>query len=416
MKVRLMMIGVACLAGILYASSVAVGDGDLRGGSTERLSWLRPIWDADGGRLEIAAPAWDDAERGDRIWLVGVAHVGEAGYYSAIDSLLESCDVVVFESVLPVGGRPPWTVAQGGEAAATRQTAELLAGVLAGTSAPDWNAAMNELARREARVTGLVRGLSRDGWKRPWIIERDENGNSTLKSLGSDGLPGGDDAATDIVVAIAGEAPAGEGGMLQRSLAEMLGLAFQLDALPYDDIRWTPGDLDIQQVAMAFRERGQQIDDLTDLLSEQGLVGGIARGLIAIIPTIDAMFGGRVVDTMKALLIEMLGDEETIDGALAMQGPAFREVLIDLRNERAMEVVDDVLNTGQSPQTVAVLYGAGHMPGLARLLAQREGGWSPSDERWMPAIELDLSQSSLTEADISMLKGWMGMLGRQMAR
>jgi hypothetical protein len=382
----------------------------------EHAAWLRPVWDAEGGRLEIAARAFDSAERGDRIWLVGVTHVGESDYYTAVNELLDSCDVVVFESVLPVGGRPPWEAAAGEAVVATRKTADLLADVLAGTNAFDWNGAMSALAGSEARVTGLVRGLSRDGWNRPWMLARSEDGAATLTSLGSDGVPGGQGDAADIVATIPAQEPRVDEAMLQRSLAEMLGLTFQLDALPYDDVRWTPGDLDIEQLAAAFEARGQQIDNLTDLLSEQGLVGGIARGILAVIPTIDAMLGGRVVDTMKVLLIEMLGDEDMIDGALAMQGPAFREVLIDLRNERAMEVVDAIIACGESQRTVAVLYGAGHMAGLADLLSQRPGQWTPSGHRWLPAIEIDLSTSQLSQADVSMVKGWTGMFGRQLGR
>ncbi len=396
-----------------FAVNVAAGE---PGGTHESASWLRPVWDSNGGRLEVAAQAWDSATNGDRVWLVGVTHVGEAAYYQVIDELLASCDVVVFESVLPEGGRPPTEAATGCEMAATRKTAELLAGVFAGVAASDWNGAIKELAGRETRMTGLVRCLSRDAWNQPWIFGHDAEGNAILASLGSDGLRGGEGEAADIEVSISLEVVADDGGMLQRSLAEMLGLSFQLDSLPYDDVRWIPGDLDIEQISLAFQERGERIDNLTDLLSEQGLVGGIARGLIAVIPTIDAMFGGRVVDTLKVMLIEMLGDEKMIDGALAMHGPAFREVLIDLRNERAMAVVDEVLAKGRDPRTIGVLYGAGHMLGLADLLTSRPGNWVVSESRWMPAIELTLSESQLTEADISMLKGWMGMLGQQITR
>jgi pheromone shutdown protein TraB len=89
------------------------------------------------------------------------------------------------------------------------------------------------------------------------------------------------------------------------------------------------------------------------------------------IPTLDALFGGRVVDTIRVVLIETLGNESTVNGALRMQGPAFKEVLLDLRNERAMQVTDAEIMANDDLESIAVLYGAGHLSGLADLLAEQ---------------------------------------------
>lgn len=375
------------------------------------VAWLRPVWNDQGGRLEIAARAYEPVAGGPRVWLVGVIHMGEPNYYEAVEELLAESDTVVFESVLPVGGTPPGGADDAERAEQTTVTAKLLAETLAGSTAPDWNGAMRWLSEQEPRIVGIVRTLPRDGWGRPWIITRaDEASPRRIVSRGADGTLGGDDIAVDIP-AVPAEA---KGRGLQRTMAESLDLVFQLDMLPYDDPSWIPGDMSIDEIGAAFEERGERVEDLTDLLEEKGLLGGLARGLFGLIPMLDAMFGGRVVDTIHVMLIEMLGNESTIDVALAMQGPAFKEVLLDLRNERAMDVTDARIAGAPAMDSIAVLYGAGHLSGLAELLAER-GEYAMVEERWLPAITLDLSSSPLSRTEVDMLRGWVGRIGRGFA-
>ncbi len=377
-------------------------------------NWLRPVWDDVGGRLEIAARAYEPVAGGPRVWLVGVIHVGEPGYYEAVEALLSESDVVVFESVLPAGGIPPGGADDAERAEQTAATAKLLAHILAGSTASDWSAAMHALAEREPRMIGIARTLHRDGWGCPWTFTRARgNAPRQLLSYGSDGMLGGDEYAADILVDISSEPAEVTGGGLQRTMAESLGLTFQLDRLPYGDSSWVPGDMSIDEISAAFEERGERIEDLTDLLEEKGLFGGLVRGIFGLIPTLDAMFGGRVVDTMHVLLIEMLGNESAIDVALSMQGPAFKEVLLDLRNKRAMDVMAAKITDEQTMNSIAVLYGAGHLSGLAELLAQRSE-YEVVDERWLPAITLELEHSPLTRSEVDMLRGWVGVVGRQL--
>lgn len=384
------------------------------GGPTEQ-AWLRPVWNDAGGQLEIAARAYEPLADGPRVWLVGVVHVGKPAYYESIAALLSESDMVVFESVLPSGGTPPGGRNDSERAAQTVATAELLGQLLAGTDAADWNGAMRALAERAPRMVGIARTLHRDGWGRPWMLTRASSDTPRqLVSLASDAAPGGEGHAADIAVDIQLDPADTTGGGLQRTMAESLGLAFQLDELPYGHPAWTPGDMSIDEIGEAFEARGQRIEDLTDLLDEKGMLGGLVRGIFGMIPTLDAMFGGRVVDTIHVMLIEMLGNASTIDAALSMQGPAFEEVLLDLRNQRAMAVTDAQILADPSIDSIAILYGAGHLAGLADLLAER-GAYKVVDERWLPAITIELDESPLTRAEVDMLRGWIGSIGRGFA-
>ncbi|MDP7028736.1 MAG: hypothetical protein QF733_00775 [Phycisphaerales bacterium] len=373
-------------------------------------AWMRPSWDASSGQLEIAARAWQASPQGPTVWLVGVSHLGEPEYYREIRALLDGCDVVVFESVLPEAAQPPGGDDDAARAETTRSTAELIARTLGGVEVVDWNQAIERAGQTNTPAVSIIRSLPRDGWGRPWILTADH-----IISRGADGRAGGDAAAADIVIELPEAVGDDDGGSLQRTMAESLGLAFQLDALPYADRRWVPGDMRIDEVVAAFEVRGQGADGMLSLLSEDGFFGGLLSGMMEMIPLIDSLFGGRVVDTFRVLMIEMLGNEELVHGTLDMQAPAIREVLIDLRNERAMEVLHAELDALGAGESIALLYGAGHLPGLVALL-EADDAWVVSDERWLPAITLDLETSPLSAAEVKMLRGWIGTFGSQMLR
>ena len=153
---------------------------------------------------------------------------------------------------------------------------------------------------------------------------------------------------------------------------------------------------------------------MTAMLSGGGLVGGVMSGVFKMIPVLDALFGGRIVDTIRVILIEMLGDEALIGSALEMQGPALEEVLLDLRNERAMEVLWEQLAELDQGQTIALVYGAGHLPGLVTIL-ESHGDWEVVDTQWLPAIEFDLTTSPLTKSEVDMLRGWIRNFAKRLS-
>ena len=51
---------------------------------------------------------------------------------------------------------------------------------------------------------------------------------------------------------------------------------------------------------------------------------------------------------------------------------------------------------------------------LVDLLAER-GAYKVVDERWLPAITIELDESPLTRAEVDMLRGWIGSIGRGFA-
>lgn len=57
------------------------------------------------GRYETSIARYEDA-RGRRVDLVSVVHIGDAGYYSALEERFRSYDAVLYELVAPKGARP----------------------------------------------------------------------------------------------------------------------------------------------------------------------------------------------------------------------------------------------------------------------------------------------------------------------
>ena len=377
--------------------------------------WIRSQWTDDQGRLEVAARRYESSQDPalPSIWLIGVTHVGDAHFYDQLVELMDGTDVVIYESVLPPGGTPPSLEAIDQRAAATAQTASLLASLHAGLPREQlvsWNAANKALTSRDRRIANLARDLSRDGWGVPWRFHSTDDGSAAIGSFGADGRIGGTGDDADLVELIPTEDQSSDHAALQRKMADMMGLAFQLDALDYGDRRWRPGDMRIDQVQEAFEQRGASVEGLTGLMAGTGLMGGLVHGVLDAIPVLDGLFGGRVVDTMQVIIIEMLGQEELIDGALDMQGDVFREVIINMRNDAALAAVDRAAADMTPGSSIAVLYGGGHMPQMAETM-EGPRGYQAVETRWHPAITFNISESPLSPAEVAMLRGWLDSMG-----
>lgn len=57
------------------------------------------------GALEVAVSRFHAKETGLTLFLVGVVHVGESAYYERLQSILDSCDLVLWEGVRPAPGQ-----------------------------------------------------------------------------------------------------------------------------------------------------------------------------------------------------------------------------------------------------------------------------------------------------------------------
>ena len=94
--------------------------------------------------------------------------------------------------------------------------------------------------------------------------------------------------------------------------------------------------------------------------------------------------------------------EQTID----IYGKGFSEVIIDGRNQVVIDDLKRLIADEPEVESVAILYGAAHLPDLAERLHDQLG-YLPGDDRWLTAIEVDLTESAVTQRDIRQIRSMM---------
>lgn len=386
---------------------------------------------------ELAAP--DDGL--PAVGLVGVVHIGDRDYYRAVQDLLKAYDLVLYESVKPAG-----TGGAGGETdeqrvAGTQASLEFVGGLIADFHAQHerYPADLSELrafaGTVDARLPQFVEAALTDGWGLPMTYDGPSGDAAPspddgeippatdappylLRSLGADGRPGGEGADADIILqdpASIERPAADEGDSLQGQLADALGLEFQLDALDYGGANWRCSDMSIDQLQREMDERGLDFSLIEDSLAGSSLPARIVKVLLGLVRFADAFLDGAVSDTIKVFLIELLGDESMLEIGFDQFGEGFTEVIIDQRNQVVIDDLKTLIAGDSPPPSVAILYGAGHLPDLAQRLSEQLA-YERSGTRWLRAIEVDLTTSAVSESDVRQLRFLVRRALRQMSR
>jgi len=397
--------------------------------------------------LEVAEIVFERAEGvGVPVTLLGVAHIGDRDAYRRFQRLLDdhsgpqrsdeepqiNAGLVLFESVLPDGARPPSGSDPDERTASTRATMQLLAAEFGRLLGDDRGAladaeidrAIDLAVRRQPRNGPLLRPLHRDAWGAPFLIESTPAERAAdpgevlddaaidhaiaaaamdrywLVSLGADGAEGGDGEATDIRVEIVPSTERDDGG-LQAEMARVLGLAYQLDAMNYDRVRWRAADMTLAELAESAREFGADLDPLIGGITGGSLPATVLRMLVRFVQLADGFAGNVIRDTMRAMMIELLAEPDVMQMADAQMGAMMR-VILDERNRVAIEVMEDALAEAPAPRSIAIFYGAAHLPDLGVRLM--ELGYRPTRIEWHPMMTLDLAASRVDERQLAQLR------------
>jgi hypothetical protein len=385
-----------------FASLLLIGTLGCADAPREPESWIRSGTESElASTLEIASRRYEAPDAPD-VWLVGVTHIGDAGYYEALSNLVADVDVVLYESVMPEGARPHSADTDESRRASTRAGLDLLANVA--ERCPEPPAAVESFVDcvrgLDLRLVGWVRNASVDAWGRSIRYEVDpEDGGLELRSAGSDGRFD----TEDDLVAVGGSRPdadaAQPGRNLQAMLADSLGLRFQLESMPYDADAWRVSDMTMHEVEAAFARRGIEFAVIGDMLSGASIPAQLINAMLALIPFGDAISGGAVSDGIKVVLIELLGSPGILNVTDQQFGEGFHEVIVVERNTVPLVDLDRIVDVESDVESVAILYGAAHMPDMAERLLASKHGYRLVESRWDDAIEVDLANSPLTERD-----------------
>lgn len=363
--------------------------------------------------LEVAARRFVGAS-GPKVTLVGVAHVAEESLYRQLQDLLDAHDVVLYESVMPAGAGGAGGTTHTERVASTVSAMRLTGGVIElhrgeqGRYPADL-ASLNEFAgRRDARLSQWLTAAATDAWGCPVAYSVDEDGRRyVLTSLGADGRPGGDGADGDLEVTNDTLPRPGlqlvEGDNLQSELAAALGLTFQLDGIDYDRPNFRCSDMSMDQLQRAMLAEGLDMGPLEGSLAGSSLPGRIAVFFLRLIRTFDIFVDGMIADALKLILIELFSDEAFLEQSIRQVGEGFERVLIDQRNQVVMDDLRAIVQREHDVKSVAIFYGAAHMPDLAERLAEQLG-YQPDGEQWFTAFEVDLTKTVLSPAQVQSLR------------
>ncbi|XP_031258396.1 uncharacterized protein LOC116116472 [Pistacia vera] len=218
-------------------------------------------------------------------------------------------------------------------------------------------------------------------------------------------------------------------GCIQRQMARILMLDFQLDCLDYQAENWYHADLDYETFKLLQLEKGESFftfardmtlkstkamvqpsipEDLGPWRSKllwasrvlpMPLVGLLIIGSVCTdvgsqpseYPELEALSRLDFGAAMKVFLAKRLTSEFTQVTAEVEES----SVIIGERNRAAIEALRRAIDEGHSK--IAILYGGGHMPDLSRRLRE-EFDLFPSQVQWITAWSIrnrDLNSSSL---------------------
>ncbi|CAJ2636829.1 unnamed protein product [Trifolium pratense] len=205
-------------------------------------------------------------------------------------------------------------------------------------------------------------------------------------------------------------------GFIQRQMAQILRLDFQLDCLDYQTENWQHADLDYETFQLLQRAKGESLftfakdmtlrstkamlqpsipEDLDPWRSKLlwasrvlpmplvGLliIGGVCADVgspTSDYPEIEALSRLDLSGAMKVFLAKRLTSELTQNTADVEE----KSVIIGERNRVAIENLKSAMDKGQNK--IAILYGGGHMPDLGRRLRE-EFDLVPSNVEWITA-------------------------------
>jgi hypothetical protein len=186
---------------------------------------------------------------------------------------------------------------------------------------------------------------------------------------------------------------------LQMKLARGLGLQFQIDAINYRRPHFVHADLTVEEMDGEPEEGEGAGDEPAKAGAEETKPrrrGGLPKelkGLEALVKMAEPLFAGidrpaetpeaqRKVRARKKMFGQMLGNATAFLPLLF--GKKLNDVLIVRRNAVVLKRLKEL---PAGTRTVAVFYGAGHLPDLERRITE-ELGYRRAGARWLTAWDV----------------------------
>ncbi len=377
-------------------------------------AWTASRTEADGRMVLETATRTFTRDGAPSITLVGVAHIGTADYYKGVQAILDAHDLVLYESVYPTGAAAPGGSDAASRVASTRASMLWLRDRIDATwradrAVPTIDRVAQHAGIDDSRAPAWIKAASIDAWGQPLMIITLDDGFS-LVSLGADGRSGGSGEDADLRLLQRSRQPKADGDGLQRELARMLGLEFQLDRINSAQPAWVVSDMTFAQLEQAFKRRGVTDGMVQGSLRGGGLSGDAISTVMTILKFMDAASGGSASEAVKVLMVQVLGSKTAAQGdMLGEEG----KVILDDRNEVVWADLQRRLGS-TPPQRIAIFYGAAHMADFARRLV--ETGYTAGEVTWSTTLSADPRRAGIDEATMKSLRDAMERAGRRPAK
>jgi len=369
-------------------------------------------------KLEMAVREFAPPEAGQpRVFLAGAVHVGERSFYESLQKFLDAQDVVLFEGVKPPGAGAAEQDAGGGtdqeRAAATKLRVRFVAMAVERyreQHEKQLPATFAQLVQgSEERIAWLLKSSFVDSWGRGLIyrtMEVDGKGSFDVVSLGADGKEGGEGVAADIRFSDQEPLSKPEKGDrsdgLQSKLASSMGLVFQLDAMDHNKPNWRNSDLSVDQVEARLAKAGVNADGLFGMLDGSSMFARFGSFLLGFVGSTP---DGRAM--LRVMMIEMLGHADELMGQMPGGMGKMMAVLLEDRNKVVLADLKKLIATDPKVRTVAIIYGAGHLPGMERALVG-DLGYKPVGDTWRQAISVDAKDAGVTAGQLRAMRQMIG--------
>lgn len=348
------------------------------------------------------------------VHLVGAVHIGDKSFYRSVQEFLDRQDLVLFEGVKPSGSTSDLANADDAAKAKVTKSRQRFLAVLVARYKAEHKALPDSFETLLKGLNGTLARLgnsaTKDGWgnaQQYTIVkgEKPKAGGSgdqadqpasdtfDIISLGADGKPGGDGAASDIK--LSGQRPltkdeiksSGEG--IQVQLANAMGLEFQLVGIDYNREKWRNSDMTIDQLQDRLEAVGMSGSALFSMLDGSSFMGkflGVILNMIGNNPQMSMMLKTMMVETLANAdeLLELQGDK------LGKGMGQFMKVLVIDRNATVFKDLQMVMKNEPKVRSVALFFGAGHLPDMESRLEQM--GYKLSGSQWKDAIDIDLNK------------------------
>lgn len=362
----------------------------------------RVVEENDGAivRMETVTRTFTSPGGGPIVHLVGVTHIGDRAYYDALQVFLDQQTLVLYEGVKPGGEGDAQGLATTDEERAKLTERRLrLLGILIEQSrraTKSLPASLDDLEQSLPRpLSRAFRGARSDGWNHPiGFIAAPDGATFELTSRGSDNAPGGEGFAADLKLSQQKPLTDEEIGQrqegIQTKLASALGLEFQLAAIDYSKPNWRNSDMSIDQVQRKLQEAGASGEQLFRMLDGSSMMAKFAGFLLNFIKASPQM-----QSSVKLMMMEMLSHaDELMEAQGGEQGKLMGVIVID-RNTAVLDDLRAVLKNEKGVGSIALFYGAGHLPDLEERLT-REFGYRFESDRWFPAISMEVAKAGMT--------------------